>query len=104
MNSQKAPAKISFELFNTMGLSLINYCSFVFNEEFSTKKNFKEFAILYNGILRTCFNFKMWYKRSEMYNELRLPSPNVLVDANLLGVISRVKRAYKGDLIDKNHV
>lgn len=39
-----------------------------------------------------------------MYSELRLPNPSVLADANLLGVINRLKRAFKGDLIDRDHI
>lgn len=34
-----------------------------------------------------------------MYRELSLPSPDILVNANLMGVIKRLKRNFGGSLL-----
>ncbi len=87
----------------TLGLSQINYCSFIFNLEFCSKKNNRAFELLYNDLLRSTFNLKLWHNRKYMYHELGLPPPDVIINSNLVGTIKRLKLNYSGTLLGNGH-
>ena len=99
LNFQKTPIKIKMELLKTLGISQILYSSFIFHGSLATKKEYNAFQVLYNRIIRETFNLKSWCNREQMYKEFSLPDPKQLIAANMLGVIDRLQRNFKGTLI-----
>lgn len=86
---KKFPLGTRNELFKTLCLSRLNYASFLYNSEFSSKNLQNKFAEIYYKSLRTTIGIGKRSNREKILYHMGIQSAEEITEINLLTIIKR---------------